>query len=120
MSNKDKCAQIKKYTNIHLPKNIKKAKIQIIIENKNNKDDINKVFTRNQKEDYFNEYNNKIKAINNLPPKTTRTYLRGNSEELRKDKKNSIRLKSTKKAKQLKGKVKPQNIFKRRIKTRNT
>jgi len=108
MSHNDKYAQIKKYANIPLPKNSKKAKVPRINENKSNKNNTNKAISRNDNEDFFIKYNKEIKINDKLRPKTTKTYLRGNSAELRREKKSAIQPKRSKKVIQLKGKVKPQ------------
>ena len=108
MRHNDKSAQIKKYANVPLPKNIKKAKESRINENKSNKKNIRKAISRNENEDFFIEYNKEIQTNNKLPPKTSRTYVRGNSAELRREKKSAIQPKRSKKLIQLKGKVKPQ------------
>ena len=53
MSQNDKSARIKKYANIPLPKNSKKTKEPRINENKSNKNNANKTFSRNDNEDIF-------------------------------------------------------------------
>ena len=106
MSHNEKRVQTKDYS-IHFPKSIQKGKASRVSANKNNKNIINKVISRNKNEDPFLKYNDEIKTTNKLPPKTTRTPLRGNSAELRRiDKKSTLQLNKSKKIMQMKGKSK--------------
>ena len=55
-----------------------------------------KAISRNENEDFFIEYNKEIQTNNKLPPKTSRTYVRGNSAELRMKKRVQFNLKGAK------------------------
>ena len=107
MSHNEKRVQIKDNINITFPNNTQKEKVSRVSADKNNKNIINKVISRNKNEDPFLKYNDEIKTTNKLPPKTTRTPLRGNSAELRRiDKKSTLQLNKSKKIMQMKGKSK--------------
>ena len=98
MSNNEKKVQTKDNRNIPFPKNIQKEKASRISANKNNKNTINKVISRNKNEAPFLKYNDEIKTTNKLPPKAKKTHIRGNSAELRRiDKKAHFNLIKAKK-----------------------
>ena len=63
MSQNDKRAQTKDYKNILLPKNNKKGKVSRVILNKNNKDTINKVISRNKNDILFLNIMMKLKQL---------------------------------------------------------
>ena len=102
MSHNEKKVQTKD-NSIPFPKNNQKWKTSRFSANKI----INKAISRNKNEESFHQNNDEIKTTNELPPKTTKTHLRGNSAELRRiDKKSTLQLNKSKKIMQMKGKSK--------------
>ena len=63
MNHNNKRAQTKDYKNILLPKSNKKGKVSRVILNKNNKDTINKVISRNKNDILFLNKIMKLKQL---------------------------------------------------------
>ena len=95
MSHNDKNPQTKKIGNIPFPKNNKKTRPSGVAEYKINKDTINQSIIKKKKEEFIIKYNDEIKTRNKFPPKSTRTYVRGKSVELKREKRSQIQFKKS-------------------------